>query len=108
MKYPILLASIVVFCATNMVNAQNQGRLTKADTLRGTITPERAWWNITRYDLEIQPDYVGKTLIGTNTISYTVVQPNKGTKMQIDLKEPLQIKEVVDAQGKQYSFSKEG
>src|SRR5262245_34117787 len=26
---------------------------TRADTLRGSITPERAWWDVTFYDLHI-------------------------------------------------------
>ncbi len=107
MKYLILFAFVSIFCATTVV-AQNQRSLTKVDTLRGTITPERAWWDITRYDLEIQPDYTTKTLKGSNTISYTVVQNNAGRKMQIDLKEPLQINEVTDQQGKKYSFNKSG
>lgn len=107
MKYPILFAFVSIFCATTAV-AQNQRPLTKADTLRGTITPERAWWDLTRYDLEIQPDYTTKTLKGSNTISYTVVQNNAGRKMQIDLKEPLQINEVTDQQGKKYNFHKSG
>lgn len=107
MKYPILFAFVSIFCATT-VSAQNQRPLTKADTLRGTITPERAWWDLTRYDLEIQPDYTTKTLKGSNTISYTVVQNNAGRKMQIDLKEPLQINEVTDQQGKKYNFNKSG
>lgn len=107
MKYPILFAFVSIFCATTVV-AQNQRPLTKADTLRGTITPERAWWDLTRYDLEIQPDYTTKTLKGSNTISYTVVQNNAGRKMQIDLKEPLQINEVTDQQAKKYNFHKSG
>ncbi|HKB45279.1 MAG TPA: hypothetical protein VKC90_12850, partial [Chitinophagaceae bacterium] len=30
---------------------------THQDTLRGSITPERAWWDVLRYDLSITPDY---------------------------------------------------
>jgi len=27
---------------------------TRQDTLRGSITPERAWWNLTFYDLTVE------------------------------------------------------
>ena len=28
---------------------------TRADSLRGSITPERAWWNLLKYDLQRDP-----------------------------------------------------
>ncbi|WP_394767404.1 hypothetical protein [Ferruginibacter sp.] len=30
---------------------------THADTLRGSITPERAWWDVQRYDVSVTPDF---------------------------------------------------
>ena len=33
------------------INKNIRGKFTKADTLRGTITPERAWWDVLRYDI---------------------------------------------------------
>ncbi|MFZ6023180.1 MAG: M1 family metallopeptidase [Bacteroidota bacterium] len=108
MKNQFLLTLILSVCTAASLQAQNQRAFTKTDSLRGTITPERAWWDLVKYDLEIQPDYVAKTLKGVNTISYTVVQNNGTTKMQIDLKDPLMIDEVSDAAGKKYSFKKEG
>jgi aminopeptidase N len=108
MKNQLLLALVLSVCTAGLLQAQNQRAFTKTDSLRGTITPERAWWDLTKYDLEIQPDYLAKTLKGVNTISYTVVQNNGTTKMQIDLKDPLSIDQVVDATGKKYSFKKDG
>ena len=108
MKNHFLLTIILSFCVAGLLQAQNQPAFTKTDSLRGTITPERAWWDLIRYDLEIQPDFVTKTLKGVNTISYTVVQNNAATKMQIDLKDPLKIDEVRDGTGKKYNFKKEG
>jgi aminopeptidase N len=108
MKHQLLLTLVFSVCTAGILQAQNQRAFTKTDSLRGTITPERAWWNLTRYDLEVQPDYLTKTLKGVNTISYTVVENNGSTKMQIDLKDPLKIDEVKDVAGKKYSFKKEG
>ena len=66
---------------------------TRQDTLRGSITPERVWWDLTYYhlDIEIEPDK--KFISGKNTIQYKVLQPN--SVMQIDLQEPMQITKVL-------------
>jgi aminopeptidase N len=65
-----------------------------ADTLRGSITPERAWWDARHYDLHVAFDFSGKSLSGWNTITYEVLQSNTG-KMQIDLMAPLQLDSAV-------------
>ena len=65
---------------------------TRQDTLRGSITPERAWWDLNYYSLDLRIDPEKKSLSGTNTIRYRVLQP--ASRMQIDLQEPLQIDSV--------------
>jgi aminopeptidase N len=62
---------------------------THADTLRGSITPERAWWNLLKYDLRVTPDYDKKSLQGENAIRFQAV--TGGQTMQIDLQEPMNI-----------------
>ena len=42
-----------------------QKTFTHADTLRGSITPERAWWDVLRYDITVKPDYESKTIEGS-------------------------------------------
>ncbi len=65
---------------------------TPQDTLRGSITPERAWWDVNYYHLaiEIQPEK--KYISGSNTIRYMVLEENQ--VMQIDLQPPLKIDKV--------------
>ena len=65
-------------------------QFTKQDTLRGSITPERAWWDVVMYDLQVKPDFTRFTLSGTNTIYFKIVK-SPAAKMQIDLQEPLTI-----------------
>lgn len=65
-------------------------QLTLADTLRGSITPERSWWNVVMYDLEIEPNLTKFTLSGSNTIYFKLVDA-PGKQMQIDLQSPMQI-----------------
>lgn len=62
---------------------------TRADTLRGTITPERAWWDVLHYHLHIAPDLESKTITGTMRLTFGVLSP--GQVMQIDLQKPMRI-----------------
>lgn len=85
--------------------AFNQTAFTKADTLRGTLTPERTWWDVQRYEVAVTPDFTNKSISGANEIKYKVVQPNKGnTAMQIDMAAPLVIDSVVYNHRHQLAF----
>ncbi|MDB9828539.1 M1 family metallopeptidase [Flavobacteriaceae bacterium] len=66
-----------------------QEKFTQADELRGSITPQRAWWDLQHYSIEVDVFAQTKSLSGTNTITYTVLSPN--STMQIDLQEPMRI-----------------
>ncbi|MDT8347943.1 MAG: hypothetical protein RQ756_09080, partial [Flavobacteriaceae bacterium] len=67
-------------------------QFTRQDSLRGSITPERAWWDLNFYELEIEVDPVTKSINGSNTVHYKVLRPNQ--RMQIDLQHPLRITEI--------------
>jgi aminopeptidase N len=78
---------------------------TRQDTLRGEITDERAWWNLTHYDLDFELDIENKFVKGSNTITYAVLEPKK--VMQIDLQQPLKITKVIQA-GESLTFTQDG
>jgi hypothetical protein len=59
---------------------------TRQDSLRGKITDERAWWNLTHYDLDFELDIKINSL-KANTITYRVLDSKND--MQIDLQPPL-------------------
>ncbi|MEM5539657.1 M1 family metallopeptidase [Olleya sp. AS48] len=92
-----LIASLILIL-TGYSNLKAQGLLqeknnfTRQDTLRGSITPEREWWDLTYYHLDIKVNPEHKTISGTNTIQYTVLKPNQ--VLQIDLQEPLVLTKV--------------
>ncbi|MDX1774585.1 M1 family metallopeptidase [Oceanihabitans sediminis] len=71
---------------------QDQNKFTKQDTLRGSITPEREWWDLTYYHLDIKVQPEEKFISGKNTIQYTVLKENN--TLQVDLQSPLQITKV--------------
>lgn len=78
---------------------------TRADTLKGGITPERVWWNVTYYDLAVTVHPEEQSLSGSNTITYQVLEPYQ--VMQIDLQEPMKIERILQ-DGQEVSFTSEG
>ncbi len=78
---------------------------TRADTLRGSITPERAWWDVTFYDLHVRLDPSDSTVRGRNAITYRIT--GKARDMQIDLQEPLRVDSVIQA-GRRLTARRDG
>jgi len=78
---------------------------THQDSLRGSITPQRAWWDLTYYHLDIVVCPSDSTIYGSNTINYRVKK--SADLMQIDLQPPLSISEAIQ-NGKSLEFTREG
>jgi aminopeptidase N len=85
--FPFLTVFFLLFISASAQHTQQ--KFTRQDTLRGTITPERAWWDVLHYTILTTPDYDSKTIEGEVHIKFKVLKP--GTKMQIDLQQPMEI-----------------
>ena len=83
----------------------SQQTFTRQDSLRGSITPEREWWDLTYYHLDVKVEPEKKFISGSNTIHYKILKSNN--RMQIDLQSPLNITKVLQ-DNKELSFDKEG
>ena len=59
----LTLALVPAAAPTSPLTAQKHV-FTHADTLRGSITPERAWWDVVFYDLHIRLDPADSTVRG--------------------------------------------
>ena len=105
MKNKFLFGILVLLMLLHNKSISQEYKFTKQDTLRGSITPERAWWDLTYYHLDIAVDLDNKFIKGSNTIEYKVLEPNK--KLQVDLQSPLRITKVLQ-NGKELTFSSEG
>jgi aminopeptidase N len=88
MKTPTIaiLASFFFFTS---VSVFSQSKFTRADTLRGSITSERAWWDLNFYHLAVEIFPETKSIKGSNTVRYQVI--NEAQVLQIDLQDPLKI-----------------
>ena len=109
MKYRFYILLYLTFmCALNF---QSQGLMdeknnfSRQDTLRGSITPERIWWDLTYYHLKVQVDPNKRYISGENTIKYTVLSANQ--TMQIDLQAPLKMTKVTQ-DGKELAILHDG
>lgn len=100
----------ISFLFLNGINAQgllnkSDQKFTRQDTLRGSITKERAWWDVKKYHLDIKVDPADSTITGSNTIKYKVLQ--EYSTMQIDLQNPMEIFKVIQ-NGKTLQYRREG
>ncbi|MBF9254454.1 M1 family metallopeptidase [Pontibacter sp. 172403-2] len=96
----LALLSFVSVAAVAQVPA-----FTHQDTLRGAITPERAWWDLTYYHLNIRVNPADSTIRGVNTVQYKVLSPNQ--RMQLDLQEPMRIEKIVQ-NGQELTYTRDG
>lgn len=78
---------------------------TRQDTLRGSLLPERAWWDLTYYHLNVKVDPVDSVFTGSNLIAYRVIEAEQ--LMQIDLQPPMEINRV-SQDGTEQKFVKDG
>lgn len=101
--YPSILICMIVL-TTSTIYGQNT-EFTHQDTLRGTITKERIWWDLAFYHLKVKVNPSDSSLSGQNTIRYKVLMPFQW--MQIDLQQPMQISRITQ-DGKSLSFSRDG
>ena len=66
---------------------------THADTLRGSNTPQRAWWDVAFYNLNVKVNPADSSIVGRNAITYRVLKPAR--EMQIDLQMPLVVDSII-------------
>ncbi len=86
--------------------AQDTARVfTHADTLRGSVGPARAWWDVAFYDLHVRVDPADSSISGWNGITYRVVGASR--EMQIDLMTPLVVDSMLQA-GKRLTYRRDG
>ncbi|CAN5600799.1 hypothetical protein BH23GEM10_BH23GEM10_07530 [soil metagenome] len=102
---PVLIALSALAADAGPAAAQAEPPYTRADTLRGSIGPERAWWDVAFYNLHVRIDPADSTMVGSNAITYRALQP--GSELQIDLQQPLAIDSMIQ-DGRHVEFRRDG
>jgi aminopeptidase N len=102
-KYTLsLLASLLLFAGGTYAQTPT---FTRQDSLRGSVTPERAWWDLTYYHLKVAVNPEQKSISGSNVIQYKVLEP--GQRLQLDLQAPMRLEKVIQ-NGKPLEVTQEG
>ena len=103
----IIFMSLLAFngVKSQSLLSSNDIIFSRQDSLRGSITKERSWWDLKSYHLDIKVNPLDSTITGSNTIGYKVLQ--EYNNLQIDLQKPLEIYKVIQ-DGKELRFKREG
>ncbi|MCF2218842.1 M1 family metallopeptidase [Chryseobacterium sp. PS-8] len=67
---------------------------TKQDTLKGSNTQFRNFWDVKKYDLSVEPDFAQKSIKGHNTISFEIIKDVTNPTFQVDLQQPMKADKV--------------
>ncbi|MBP2832999.1 M1 family metallopeptidase [Aquimarina sp. U1-2] len=87
----IVIFFFIVLQTVHLFSQEQQ--FTRQDTLRGSITPEREWWDVIYYHLDIRVEPDRKYISGKNTIHYKVLKEQQ--VLQIDLQSPLTLEKAI-------------
>jgi len=83
----------------------NWGTFTRADSLRGYLSPIRTCYDVTYYHLDIAVNPSDSSIKGSNTIRFKVVRPFK--EMQVDLFANMNIDKIEFEDGTPLKYSRE-
>ncbi|MDH3528342.1 MAG: M1 family metallopeptidase [Acidobacteriota bacterium] len=100
----LITAALISMFLFQVSKAQPEG-FTRQDVLRGSVTPEREWWDLLHYSLSVEFIPATKQIKGSNVISFKTLKA--GDRMQIDLQEPLKVTKVLHGKD-ELKFEREG
>ncbi|MEN4762714.1 M1 family metallopeptidase [Chryseobacterium sp. C39-AII1] len=90
LSYTLLFASGLAFGQF----FEKDKTFTKQDTLKGSNTEFRNFWDVKKYDLSVEPDFVSKSIKGNNKISFEIIKDVTNPTFQIDLQQPMKADKV--------------
>ena len=96
--------TLLMLLAGDTVSGQTTP-VTRQEQLRGSITPEREWWDVRHYNLAVEFMPATRSIRGSNVITFKALKP--GRRMQIDLQPPLNMTKIVH-NGTDLKFEREG
>ena len=67
---------------------------TKIDTLKGSNTEFRNFWDVKKYDIVLEPNFEAKSIKGSNKISLTIEKDILNPVFQIDLQSPMKADKI--------------
>ena len=101
----ILLLLLLLPAAALPQAAPQEDHFTRADTLRGTLSPERTCYDVRWYHLDVLVDPDSQAIAGSTTIRFTVL--GDCSRMQVDLFENMRVKAITLDGGSPLKFIRE-
>lgn len=83
----------------------NWGPFTRADSLRGYLSPLRTCYDVTYYHLDIAVHPSTHSITGSNTIAFRVATPS--AKMQVDLFADMKVDSILAEDGTALNYIRE-
>lgn len=109
MRRKTLALALILLAVFNIANAQllttQKKAYTHADTLRGSLRPERTCYDVTFYELRIKVDTAAKSITGSNKIVFNVLEDFN--TLQLDLFENMKVVSILSA-GKELKYRRDG
>lgn len=93
-----------LICISAMSLAQN---FTRQDTLKGSNTRFRDFWDVKKYELSVEADFASQSVAGQNRIIFEITKDVVNPVFQIDLQQPMTYK-IVDSSNKLCTSRREG
>ncbi|WP_299176256.1 M1 family metallopeptidase [uncultured Chryseobacterium sp.] len=90
LTYSLLFASGLAFGQF----FENTEKYSKQDTLKGSNTQFRNFWDVKKYELSVEPDFGQKSIKGNNKISFEITKDIINPVFQIDLQQPMKADKV--------------
>ncbi len=103
-SYPLLLVSGLAFGQF----FEKGKTFTKQDTLKGSNTEFRNFWDVKKYELSVEPDFQQKSIAGNNKISFEITKDISNPVFQIDLQQPMKVDVVQCSFPTPKPFKREG
>ena len=89
----LLLLSILISGVSQAQFFEN-AKPTKVDTLKGSNTEFRNFWDVKKYDIVLEPNFEAKSIKGSNKISLTIEKDVLNPVFQIDLQSPMKADKI--------------
>jgi len=93
MSKKLLLLSILI-SGVSQAQFFEEAKPTKIDTLKGSNTEFRDFWDVKKYDIVLEPNFEAKSIKGSNKISLTIEKDVLNPVFQIDLQSPMKADKI--------------
>lgn len=81
-----------LFCLLFLSGILSAQTFTKEDSLKGSNTIFRNFWDVKKYEISVEPNFENKSISGTNKITFEITKDISNPIFQIDLQQPMNYK----------------